>query len=1222
MRLLWVLAGVGAFGQLLAWVGLASNFFTPDLLFTHPFLATSTAGSYVLYAIGERRSRDHLFVLALAAAVALLIWTSSVERLESSLSSMLAVGNGLGIAAIGVGIIRAGVARGAERTDELARLLPRLLLPLFAVISLPFLHLTTILWPETLDARVYALDATFGTQLSFDFGLLFANLPSLEGLAQVVYLGLPVGLAFVYAMQRRLPDQRDGDVLTSFYWMAGAGYVLYFLFPVVGPTYIYGAWFPDAPPSVEQVMALSSLAPPAPRNCVPSLHTAWALLVWWHARPLATWARGVAGFFLAVTLLATLGFGFHYVYDLVVAFPFALAVHAASMRDAEPQARTRAVAAGGALTVVWLALIWLGPPLFSLSPVIPWVASLWTVTITMVLESRLHPESRWLPTPPSTRARLTPLGAGVAAVFFLSGTAALVYQVVFAKWLTLAFGSTATATVVVLATYMAGLAGGSWLGGRVASRLTRLVRAYALAELGIALWCGMAPWTLDLAQSFYVSVATGMDPSDGTIVVLQLALGAAMLTPPTLLMGFTMPLLTRHFAERDDTLGTAVGLLYGINTLGAATGAILTGYLLMPTLGVTRSLLVAVGINLVVAVVAIILDLRVSPEAPIARRAEPLAPEVMVSATQSERRVGIVAVVVLTVGGAVTFGLETTYTHLLAVVAGNSTYAFSLMLFSFLLGLGGGSTVSRRLLRRGVDAPMALGIALGGLAASVLLGVYVWDAIPGYFASFAPYPAARTFAEREFVRFVVCVVSMLPPALFIGANYPLAMECIGRAWPRTQIAAMGRSAALNTLGNIAGALLVGFWLMPLVGSLRTLQILAGSVIALSALLLIAPGHRRRTTIAAVATTAALLLVLSPSHFDLTRLASGANVYFHAQSYGRVIDHAESMDGGLTTVATSVDRSGAEVLTLLTNGKFQGDDSLEREVKAQAAFVLVPLLHTPSRRDALVIGLGTGVSANVLHQAGFEHLDVIELSEDIVRLTDRYFRSVNGNVLNQAGVQVHITDGRNFLLLQSQRYDLISMEISSIWFAGAASLYNREFYEIAARRLTETGVLQQWIQLHHIAMTDVLSILASVRSVFEAAWLYFIGNQGIIVACNHDCLPRPETLWALENASGLEETLGLFSEGASTILRGRLLDPAAVDALLDEAGDQGLPRTELVSTDDNLLLEYSTPRGNVRPYAESLRGNYERLDQFRPDSLLVGTDLEPGDVHVTGIPGGE
>jgi len=344
-------------------------------------------------------------------------------------------------------------------------------------------------------------------------------------------------------------------------------------------------------------------------------------------------------------------------------------------------------------------------------------------------------------------------------------------------------------------------------------------------------------------------------------------------------------------------------------------------------------------------------------------------------------------------------------------------------------------------------------------------------------------------------------------------------------------------------------------------------------------------------------------------FDLTSLASGGNVYFQHQHYGRVIDSAESLDGGLTTVAISGEDREWSVLTLLTNGKFQGDDSTGGEMKAQSSFALTPLLHTKNRARALVIGFGTGTTTKVFHQAGFARIDVAELSGDILTLADRHFRVVNDGVLHQPQVKAHVTDGRNFLMLDKSKYDVISLELSSIWFAGAANLYNREFYQLVRARLASEGVFQQWVQLHRLAESDIATILSTLSEQFPYVWLYFLGKQGILVSCVDECLPSEKSLAVLDQSVALTSTLKLFDGHAGQVLKGRLLTPATLGRLVADAR-QGLRGSfgPLVATDDNVTLEYSTPKGNVRPYDESLEQNLRYLQKYKDKDPFAATAL--------------
>ena len=188
---------------------------------------------------------------------------------------------------------------------------------------------------------------------------------------------------------------------------------------------------------------------------------------------------------------------------------------------------------------------------------------------------------------------------------------------------------------------------------------------------------------------------------------------------------------------------------------------------------------------------------------------------------------GRIAILVLFVGGILTLALESTYIHLLAVVAGNSAYAFSLMLFAFLIGLGGGAQLSRLALDRGFRASIGLAVSYLGIAALIIAGLFWWDKIPAYFDSFSQYRETKTFEKREFVRFVACALTMLPVSTLIGAAFPFAMEMVGSAWPQTRIRALGRAAAANTAGNIIGGLVGGFILIPMFGSFSTLELIAG-----------------------------------------------------------------------------------------------------------------------------------------------------------------------------------------------------------------------------------------------------------------------------------------------------------------------------------------------------------------------------------------------------------
>src|SRR5690606_28584293 len=263
-----------------------------------------------------------------------------------------------------------------------------------------------------------------------------------------------------------------------------------------------------------------------------------------------------------------------------------------------------------------------------------------------------------------------------------------------------------------------------------------------------------------------------------------------------------------------------------------------------------------------------------------------------------------------------------------------------------------------------------------------------------YFASFGEMQnyIHLGFWAREILRGAICALAMLPATLFIGASYPAAMSLAADWLGQGNAKGLGISSALNTIGNISGVLLVGFLLLPLMGSNKVFLLLAVISLILAILVLVSVikvNYKFNPYTAGVVVSIFVLFPIYPKNWNFTSLAQGANVYFAPSYWGEVIDYTESIEGGVTSVARSPD---SKYMTLLTNGKFQGNNS--GETLAQESFALIPLLHNSERKSALVIGYGTGMTARVLHEQKFQSLDVVELSKDIVFMSNKYFSDIN------------------------------------------------------------------------------------------------------------------------------------------------------------------------------------------------------------------------------------
>ena len=1180
---------------------IASQYFVSNDWQHHAFgLATMTVLPALFVVLSGARSMGRGVGLACllaggALSVALAAVGFNTDWLDIAVTVLLPVGVFTALAAA------AGVLPG-RRVDGAASAWASLYWRLFLLAVLlavgisSFLEITPVIFPGTYDYVMHHLDAAYGQPAAGITSVIAAAPEFVRSGLTMVYNALGWVFLPMVALVHRERKEQGLHIWRTYIYSLGLATLCYVFLPVSGPLYAFGPeLFPARMAEVTQVPTVVAPIPPALRNGMPSMHFTSAVTIVFVAAALRNKAYFVGALlFWLATAVATMGFGEHYLIDLVVALSYSVTLSTLLIAPARYLARGAvakwALVLSGTTFVVWMGLFkfasgWLMAHLGLVQLLSVWSAVLFVLVSYHFIRAVWHMPADTVDSAPATRATVPPTllpadlkgNYWVIGVFFASGVAGLIYEVVFAKALAVTFGASSLATNTVLATYMGGMAIGAWAGSRIAQRTAHPLRLYAYCEALIGLYALLTPQLFQFIQKVYVGFALDRPADAPELTALRLLLGAATLGPATLLMGATFPIMFARLRQGGMTSERAIAPLYAANVGGAAFGALFAGYALIPAVGKNSATYIAALISLLVALYALerVKNLG-APESSTAAEATSRTPGSQVPAA-----VGIAALVILTAGGAVTLGLEVVFMHMLAVVAGNSVYAFGLMLATFLLGLGLGSAVGERVITA-LGRERVVVLAQCGLACAIVVSSLQWDALAGYFAHFGAYEASGihiSFGGRELIRALVCAIAMLPPAFFIGMSYPasmgLATDWLGRNGQ--DVSGLGKASGLNTLGNILGVLLAGFWLIPAFGSRNALLIftvaalLAGALMAAAAVWGTARPHVPARGMAWALSCTAGLALLFPAHWDLDKLSEGSNVYFFPQQWGKVIDHAESAEGGLTTVTQSADG----LLTLLTNGKFQGNNSEQGEMIAQKSIALIPLLHTAQRDTALVIGYGTGMTPRVIHENEFRSLDIAELSEDMVRLADRHFENINHAVTSQPGVNTYYTDGRNFLLTQSKEYDLISIEISSIWFAGAANLYNKEFYELVARRLTASGILQQWVQLHHMRPLDFLYVMQSLRASFRYVWFYVSGGQGIVVASNN-----AEAFPSNAQRDALARTMKDDDLTATDLHKRLVAGPEQVDAMLSHFDPS---MRGLLSTDNNLYLEYATPKGNALRY---------------------------------------
>ncbi|MBE0432225.1 fused MFS/spermidine synthase [candidate division WOR-3 bacterium] len=751
------------------------------------------------------------------------------------------------------------------------------------------------------------------------------------------------------------------------------------------------------------------------------------------------------------------------------------------------------------------------------------------------------------------------------ALFFLSGLTALVYETAFARQLQLIFGSTLSAVSVVIAVFFGGLALGAVLIGPKADRYSPL-RLYGLLEIGIGLWAIVAVLLIPVIRGLYAHMSANLDLPTAAQTSLQVTLSVVILLPATILMGATLPALSRGMTRTMGHRFSRIGALYSMNTIGATAGTLLCGFLLLEHLGYLKTIIAAMAVNFAIGITAFILAPRNTPNG---SQTEPSASQATAAplndpgTTKSGLR--SVLLIIAAISGFAALGYEVVWFRTLAFTVVTDTYAFALMLGIYLLGIGAGSMVAARrfrALKHQMNASRAwfeLGLAELLVALAVVLGfsILVWlgTELPKP-TTIDPVYWAKTLRNTS----IQAVVLILPATLVLGYIFPLIVSLYA-ASIRRLAGQVGRVTACNTSGGIAGSLAAGFLLIPLAGIQKSLLILIGFSMAVGvAALLCGPIERRRRTFGLLLTVpvAGVMFLVYPmrADFGFKQIAS------HEKA--RLLYYRESAD---QTVMVTEDLGDRGVRRLLINRQQATSTYLPGQRKNHLMGHL-PLWACPGAQTALVICLGSGGTFGALGLYDLDRVDCVEICSAVIDAAS-FFTEWNGNVLERANTNIIIDDGRSYLLTTGQTYDVITLEPMHPGLKGVSALYSVEFYQEAKRKLNDNGVLCQWVPLYSMSAQDAKALLATALAVFPQTGLWLVGSEGILL-CARDSL-QLDWVWLtghLSNPKIKDVLKKVHLDDHWTLLSGYLLGPA---------GMKEYTRNAPLVYDDRPFIEYTIPR---------------------------------------------
>jgi spermidine synthase len=816
--------------------------------------------------------------------------------------------------------------------------------------------------------------------------------------------------------------------------------------------------------------------------------------------------------------------------------------------------------------------------------------------------------------------------------FLLSGISGLTLEVVWTRNLEHVFGATTLAVSTVLTCFMGGMALGSFVFGRRADRMKQPLLVYAAAEgvVGIAaliipfiietFYPGLNRWmTANLANNFWL------------FSIIRFAAVAVVLIVPTTCMGATLPLLSRHFITNEKQMGrvgSRIGTLYTVNTLGAVGGVFLTTFALLPGLGLAATNRVAgiINISLSVAIFLFRKKLLAPRESRAAiEEADEFAAVIAVEeavpfdATRLQR---FLAMGAFMLSGLASMNLQVVWNRAMAMIIGASVYSFSLVLIAFLVGLALGAALFTRLLKRIANPLMTLALVELAIAAAAMLNYLYMDDLPRVFATLVTshiHSYEHHVGLIQFLMFTIAAMAVLPATFFMGATFPLTIRIVSSGFNKVG-KDVGNVYALNTLGAILGSFLSAFFFVPFFSryfdgaGMQVTFFLSIAVYAGLGILLVLSAKKPMQTRGLIAVPSAVLLVAflgGVPRWDPAALTIGIfrislmKDALDAESWGDP-DIKYYYDGVTTTV--SIELWGRH-FALKNNGKVDasnGDDMPTQIMVAAYPLLLHP--KGPEGLDVAIVGFGSGVTVGSALEFPIAHADVVELENAVIEASRVFgneageqidpefnvnhliyrkrddpeyrWRDPNTYVINDR-LSVFNNDGRNFLASSPKQYDVIVSEPSNPWITGVSNMFTKDNFQSAVAALKPDGLFCQWVQLYELSPENIKTIFRTFASVFPYTVLFSaedLSSDTMMIGSFKPIELDLERIAAVMTHPKVKAELAKAYIFSPADVLGRVLLVNKGELLKYTNGPTGEANTALpINTDDNAIIEFSAPR---------------------------------------------
>ena len=797
------------------------------------------------------------------------------------------------------------------------------------------------------------------------------------------------------------------------------------------------------------------------------------------------------------------------------------------------------------------------------------------------------------PTEASSSSKLQSAELIALICFVLSGFAALVYEISWIRKASLVVGATSYAVSTVLGVFFGGLAIGSYLFGKRTRQQRKPIRLYGKLEIGVGILCIASVFTLPLIESLYSSLYDSIQGGLFVALLIRAALVSICLLPPTILMGATLPLFCRQFIRHKNGVLNSISWLYGLNTLGAAIGAAVCGFALLPTIGVNASIFLAGGISIIVGSIMLVVKL---PDT-AAHVEEEQTVEESEQTKDKSRAMGIV----FALSGFAAIGNEIIWTRFLTLILENNVYTYTLTLTVILLGIVFGSLLASMFtndLRKSIFRFGVLQIVTGIVTFAIIMAPaeIVW-------VNFMENIGTSNISQQ----LMLIGLIMLIPSILAGMAFPIGIR-LATTGVTSAGAIVGRLSALNTFGGIIGSFVIGFLVLPKIGLENAISltavcnVLAGFVVWMkldeSKIL-----QKRVGWILLVAITFVGIRLTSNSF-----IVERTRVPFDMLRMGRTIPTLDennlAMVEGVNSFLSVIENG--DVFELHIDKQWQGNSQRTQQFMAGH----IPSIVHGNPKNVCVVGLGTGQTAKRFLMHEIEQLDLVEIEEGLDPLLIRFF---NGGWLAEDSVERQNTeinliteDGRNYLAHASAKYDIISIEVGQVFRPGIANFYTHEFYQQTRERLNEGGVISQFVPIEFLGLDEFRSVVHTFVQTYPNAQLWYNTSELLLLGINRD-VNSPQVFTKDSISKVLHRNETVIKDLAYNHWGGKqhqLSNPTVfLSGFLANGQDlQAMSTDGQLLVDDKPLLEYSShPYLDFhRPVLNQIRDHVSPVDNIIDD----------------------